>query len=318
MSGTKRRYRAKVGDRPRLLLALVIILALVVPVMGIAGCEADTEDGTTSEEDGATVEEEAEETTLERIQREGIVRVGFANEAPYAYSTSDGQLVGFMPAMMEHIFGEIGDIQLEGVLTDFAGLIPGLGAGRFDCVGAGLYINAERAEQAIPSNPQYTAAEGMAVLTGNPKDIHSYEDLLKDDVTFGTVSGSINLQYATDAGVPEADVVLFPDVPSALTGLASGRVDAIGMSTISLRDAMAKSGTTDLEIAEPFTPPEGVNAYGVVYFALGDEELAEAYNEALAEALESGKLLEILEEQGFGAEMLPPAGVTAEDVLADL
>ena len=257
----------------------------------------------------------AEESTLERIRAEGVVRIGFANEAPYAYSTPDGKLAGFMPATMEYIFSQIGDIRLEGVLTEFSGLIPGLQAGRFDCVGAGLYINAERAQQAIPSNPQYTAAEGMAVLAGNPQGISSYEDLLRDDVTFGTVSGSINLQYATDAGLAESDVVLFPDVPSALAGLEAGRVDAIGMSVISLRDAMSKSGTTKIEIADPFTAPEGANAYGAVYFALGDEELAEVYNAELAKAIESGKLLEILEAEGFGKEMLPPEGVTSQDLI---
>jgi polar amino acid transport system substrate-binding protein len=220
-----------------------------------------------------------------------------------------------MPATMEYIFNQIGGIKLEGVLTEFSGLIPGLQAGRFDCVGAGLYINAERAQQAIPANPQYTAAEGAAVAKGNPKGIHSYADFLKPGVKFGTVAGSINLKYATDAGVPESGVVLFPDVPSALAGLAAGRVDAIGMSVISLRDAMKKSGKISIEIADPFTPPQGANGYGAVYFAKGDEDLVAVYNAELAKAIKSGKLLEILKAQGFGKEMLPPEGVTAQDLI---
>ncbi|MDO8881230.1 MAG: ectoine/hydroxyectoine ABC transporter substrate-binding protein EhuB [Coriobacteriia bacterium] len=297
------------GGRLRTLLVLSIVLALATAVGCAETAVEEPDEGTPP----PVVEEE--ETTLDRIKSEGVVRVGFANEAPYAYSTPDGKLAGFMPATMEYIFSQIGDIRLEGVLTEFSGLIPGLQAGRFDCVGAGLYINAERAEQAIPANPQYTAAEGMAVLAGNPKGITGYADLLKDGVKFGTVSGSINLQYATDAGVAEGDVVLFPDVPSALAGLEAGRVDAIGMSVISLRDAMTKSGTTKIVIADPFTAPEGANAYGAVYFALGDEELAELYNAELAKAVESGKILEILEAQGFGKEMLPPEGVTSQDLI---
>jgi polar amino acid transport system substrate-binding protein len=238
-----------------------LAVALALLLVAASGC--------TTAPTGSTGTTTKKETTLERIKREKVVRVGFANEAPYAYSTPDGKLAGFMPATMEYIFGQIGGIKLEGVLTEFSGLIPGLQAGRFDCVGAGLYINAERAAQATPANPQYTAAEGMAVAKGNPKNIHSYADLLKSGVKFGTVSGSINLKYATTAGVPEAGVVLFPDVPSALAGLKAGRVDAIGMSVISLRDAMKKSGVTSIEIADPFTPPEGANAVGAVYFAKG-------------------------------------------------
>ena len=301
-----RHRRTAKATRLRTFLAAITAAALLMAI----GCT--TEPAT---DEPAAETPAAEESTLERIKAEGVVRIGFANEAPYAYSTPDGKLAGFMPATMEYIFSQIGDIRLEGVLTEFSGLIPGLQAGRFDCVGAGLYNKAERPQQAIPSNPQYTAAEGMAVLAGNPKGISSYEDLLRDDVTFGTVSGSINLQYATDAGLAESDVVLFPDVPSALAGLEAGRVDAIGMSVISLRDAMSKSGTTKIEIADPFTAPEGANAYGAVYFALGDEELAEVYNAELAKAIESGKLLEILEAEGFGKEMLPPEGVTSQDLI---
>jgi polar amino acid transport system substrate-binding protein len=285
----------------------LLVAGIVIALTVVAGCTTaptGTNKGTAP----------TKETKLERIKRERVVRVGFANEAPYAYSTADGKLAGFMPATMEYIFNQIGGIKLEGVLTEFSGLIPGLQAGRFDCVGAGLYINAERAQQAIPANPQYTAAEGAAVAKGNPKGIHSYADFLKSGVKFGTVSGSINLKYATDAGVPAAGVVLFPDVPSALAGLAAGRVDAIGMSVISLRDAIKKSGRTSIEIADPFTPPQGANGYGAVYFAKGDEDLVAVYNAELAKAIQSGKLLEILKAQGFGKEMLPPVGVTAQDL----
>jgi polar amino acid transport system substrate-binding protein len=275
-----------------------LVLILVVLAVGALAAACGDEDGQAG-------------STLERIREEGVVRVGFANEAPYAYSTPDGKLAGFMPATMEYIFSQLGDIRLEGVLTEFSGLIPGVIAGRFDVVGAGLYINPDRCEQATPANPQYTAAEGMAVAAGNPKGIHSYEDLLVEGVTFGTVSGSINLQYATAAGVPEADVVLFPDVPSALAGLAANRVDAIGMSVISLLDTMSKSGDTSIELASPFTPPADANAYGAVYFRLGDTDLIDAYNAELAKAVESGKLLEILESLGFSVEMLPPTDLTS-------
>jgi len=252
--------------------------------------------------------------TLERIHETGIVRVGFANEAPYAYSSSDGRLVGFMPAEMEYIFGQIGDIQLEGVLTEFSGLIPGLLAGRFDVIGAGLYINPTRCEQATPSNPQYTAAEGLAVAEGNPLDLHSYTDLVEEGAAFGTVSGSINLEYAVNAGIPEGEVVLFPDVPAALSGLEAGRVDAVGMGALSLRNVMNQMGDPPIEIAEPFTPPEDANSYGAVYFRKDDTELIEIYNQELAEAVESGQLLQILESLGFGPEMLPPEGLTAEQL----
>jgi polar amino acid transport system substrate-binding protein len=285
--------------KPRIRTGLLatVLLSLVVGAT-LTGCGDDDGDG----------------NTLERIRETGIVRVGFANEAPYAYSGSDGRLAGFMPAEMEYVFGQIGDIQLEGVLTEFSGLIPGLIAGRFDVVGAGLYINPSRCELATPSNPQYTAAEGMAVAAGNPLGIASYADLVAQGAQFGTVSGSINLEYAVNAGIPEGDVVLFPDVPAALAGLSAGRVDAVGMGALSLLNVMGQMGDTSIELAEPFSPPADANSYGAVYFRMEDTDLIELYNAELAEALESGELLAVLESVGFGTETLPPVGLTAEEL----
>lgn len=254
--------------------------------------------------------------TLAEIKSSGVARVGFANEAPFAYSTSDGQLAGFMPAAMTTVFSGMGDIKLEGVLAEFSGLIPGVQAGRFDLVGAGLYINPERCQQALPSNPVYTAAEGMAVKTGNPLGIASYADLVSKGARFGTVTGSINLTYATDAGFKEADVVLFPDVPSALAALEAGRVDAVGMSAISLQNVMTNTKATAVQLADPFSPPEGANAYGAVYFNKDDKDLVDAFNAELAKAVESGALLKAYEDLGFGKELLPPADVTAEQLCA--
>src|SRR4051794_41085815 len=37
------------------------------------------------------------ETTLERAKKDGYIRVGFANEAPFGYATPDGKLTGEAP-----------------------------------------------------------------------------------------------------------------------------------------------------------------------------------------------------------------------------
>src|SRR3954470_14194927 len=88
------------------------------------------------------------ETPLERARREKTIRVGFANEAPYAFASPDGKLVGVMPDVIRYVMADLGIPNLEGVLTDFGGLIPGLLAGRFDILGAGLYVTSVRCGQA--------------------------------------------------------------------------------------------------------------------------------------------------------------------------
>ena len=61
-----------------------------------------------------------------------------------AFASADGKLVGPMPNVIRRIVGELGVPTLEGVLTDFGGLVPGLLAGRFDILGAKLYVTLPR------------------------------------------------------------------------------------------------------------------------------------------------------------------------------
>ncbi|MCB0214057.1 MAG: hypothetical protein KDJ52_32265, partial [Anaerolineae bacterium] len=58
-----------------------------------------------------TVEVPAEadaESTLARIQSEGVVRVGFANENPYAFAKPDGTLSGEAVEVARAVFAEMG------------------------------------------------------------------------------------------------------------------------------------------------------------------------------------------------------------------
>src|ERR1700740_222386 len=77
------------------------------------------------------------ETTLQRIQRTGEVRIGYANEAPFAYTQPDGKVTGESPEISRKIFEKLGVKKVDAVLTEWGSLIPGLRAGRFDVIAAG-------------------------------------------------------------------------------------------------------------------------------------------------------------------------------------
>ena len=84
------------------------------------------------------------ETTLQRIQRTGEVRIGYANEAPFAYTAPDGTVTGESPEIAKKVFAKLGVKKVDAVLTEWGSLIPGLKAGRFDVIAAGMYITPER------------------------------------------------------------------------------------------------------------------------------------------------------------------------------
>src|SRR5215211_3330954 len=82
--------------------------------------------------------------TLAKAKESGTLRVGFANETPFAYATPDGELTGFDIEVLRHILADMGIKDLDGGLTNFGGLIPGLVAKRFDLVTSAIYIRPDR------------------------------------------------------------------------------------------------------------------------------------------------------------------------------
>ena len=87
------------------------------------------------------------ETTLERVKRTGEIRIGYANEAPFAYTLPDGRATGESPEIGRVVFDKMGVKKVSPVLTEWGGLIPGLLAGRFDVIAAGMYITPERMQR---------------------------------------------------------------------------------------------------------------------------------------------------------------------------
>lgn len=260
-----------------------------------------------------------EETTLEEVQREGVVTIGFANEQPYAYQNADGELTGSSVEIARRIMENMGVDEMEGVLTEFASLIPGLQAERFDAVTAGMFITPERAsaDHVAFANPEYTIGQAIAVEEGNPLDLHSYEDIAdNDEAIVATPSGTVEYDLLLDVGVPEERVTGVPDMPSALAALQAGRVDAITATGPSLQSVLDTAQDESIERVDDFSQPvvdgEEVINYGASVFREADEDFINAFNQELEELKESGELLEIIEEFGFTEEDLPE-DATVED-----
>src|SRR5690606_17098354 len=242
-------------------------------------------------------------------------------EAPYAYMDSaENRITGEAVEIARVVLKRMGINEVEGVLTEFGSLIPGLQANRFDIIAAGMYITPERCQQAAFSNPTYGVGEAFLVQKGNPKNLHSYEDIAKqDDVRLGVVVGAIQSEYARKMDIPAERVVVFPDVVSALSGVQAGRADAYGATALTINDLMKKSATGDLEKAEPFTDPvidgESVRGYGAFAFRQADQEFVDAFNAELSKFIGSEEHAKLVEPFGFTKGELP-GDVTAEKLCA--
>ncbi len=117
------------------------------------------------------------EDTLARLKEQGYARVAIANEPPWTAVNSDGTVTGAAPEVARAVMAKLGVPELVATVSEYGAMIPGLQAGRFDVVTAGLFIKPERCAAVIFSQPDLCDAEAFAVKKGNPTGVTTYEAL---------------------------------------------------------------------------------------------------------------------------------------------
>lgn len=276
----------------KVLLASILFLSFIV----LAACGSDDD-------------------TLDKLKEEGVVTVGFANEKPYAYE-EDGELKGAAVDIAKAVFKELGVDEVEGQLADFGDLVAGLDANKFDAVTAGMAITSERCENVTFGEPEMKYGEGLIVEKGNPKNLTSYEDIANDpDVTVSIMQGATEIGFVQDVGVDEDQIKTAPDIPATFSDVQSGRADATTGTEMTIKMALLSADADDLEFVEEFEQPdvEGNPSYGSAAFRQSDEELVEAYNEALQKLKDDGTVAELLEANDFSEQ----ANMVEDEVTAE-
>jgi polar amino acid transport system substrate-binding protein len=268
---------------------------------------------------GPTPQGQTGATTLERIRQAGVVRLGFANEAPYAYlDQTTGRLTGEAPEIARVILRRMGIPQVQGVLTEWGALIPGLEAGRFDIIAAGMYITPARCRQVAFTDPTYGIGEAFAVKAGNPLSLHAYSDLAAHPkARLGVVAGTVELGYARASEVPQGRIALLPDNATALAALETGRIDAFAGTSLTVADLLGKAGAgAGLARALPFRQPviqsRAARGYGAFAVRRRDRALLRELDRQLAAFIGSPAHRRLVAPFGFTVEDLPQGATAAQ------
>jgi polar amino acid transport system substrate-binding protein len=252
---------------------------------------------------------EAQSPLQEKIADSGQVVIGIANEAPYGFSTADGTVTGEAPEIAKHILGEMGVEEVEGVITEFGSLIPGLNAGRFDMIAAGMFLTPERCAQITFSEPTYGIGQAFLIQEGNPKSISNYEDVAANsDVTLAVMAGAIEGQYAQQAGVPVGQLLVVPDRAAGTAAVEAGRADAFALTSLTIGDIVeARGDGSGLAMTDAFSTVAGQNVkgHGGFGFRNEDAEFVDEFNQQLAEFIGTEEHLALVEPFGFGKDELP-------------
>lgn len=286
-------------------LVLIVMLGL-----GIATCNRGPEESPDFSTNAGSM--------LERMRQSGVARVGYANEAPFAYyDTTSRQLTGEAPEIARYVLKQLGVSRIEGVLTEFGSLIPGLKAKRFDIIAAGMYITPARCRQIAFSEPTYGVGQAFIVKAGNPFKLRSYEDVaVHPTARIGVVAGAVELGYARAIGIPHRRVMIFPDAPSAVAGVQAGRIDAYAGTSPTIKNLLDKAGDTEIERAAPFTDPiiggKPARGYGAFGFRTEDTDLLQAFNTHLTAFIGSPQHRALVKPFGFADADVPGEMTTVQ------
>ncbi|ATJ81627.1 transporter substrate-binding domain-containing protein [Halomonas beimenensis] len=214
---------------------------------------------------------------------------------PMEYRTPDGELTGFDIELGNALCAEIG-IQCEWVVQGWDGIIPGLQARKYDAIMSSMTINEQRREQVLFSDPYITPPSAwfapMDAEIGTPSD----ETL--EGLTIGVQRGTLQDNYVTDMYGDVAEVNRYATADDMVLDMDSGRLDAVFLDFPIGKSTLLESEAGEYKVVgEKITEPVEYFGEGFgIAFRQRDQELAAAFNEALATLKENGTYDEIYAE----------------------
>src|SRR5690606_12102718 len=220
----------------------------------------------------------AQAASLEQIKERGQIRIAVANEIPYGYVDLSGDAKGAGPDVARHIMKNLGIDKIEWISTNFSSLIPGLRADHFDMVAAEMAILPERCAQVLFSEPNTSYGEGLLVATGNPNDVHGYEDFADSDLKVAIMAGADQLEMLQALGVPSNRMVTSSNNADAISTVSTGRAAAYAATSLTVSELAKQSDRVEAaaNFKDPVIDGEPGRSWGAFTFSLDSEDLRDA------------------------------------------
>jgi len=252
----------------------------------------------------------------EKVASGGKPSLGFATAVPWGYPGENGEPLGFVNAIALTILEEMGINEVDTSVNEWAGLIPGLNAGRYDIITGGMYILKSRCENIDFSDPIGYFGDAMMVPAGNPKGIHNYEDVVRTGATLVTGIGFNTVEAAKKYGVPDSQMLLVDGEVGILAAMNAGRADVAVHTVFSVQEHVEISEGKFEQTDATKMPKEVMNVVGIG-FRKSDSDFKEQFNAALAKVKGGDKWMSSTAEYGYTAAQLPPEGFTTEYACAN-
>ena len=263
----------------------------------------------------------ASAVTLKEVKDRGYIRIAVANEIPYGFVDPNGDAKGAGPEVATAVAKSLGIApeNIQWVVTNFSSLIPGLQANRFDMTAAEMAIRPERCEKVVYSDPNTSYGEGLLVLKGDPKNIHTYSDFTKPGLKVAVMAGADQLNMMQKLGVPEDNIVTINANADAISTVADGRADAYAATGLTAGSLAQKSDKVALapNFTDPVIDGAAARSWGGFNFAKDPTDLRDAFNAELAKFKKTDEWKKILTSYGFTPEDIAGANAkTSEELCA--
>jgi polar amino acid transport system substrate-binding protein len=239
------------------------------------------------------------------------ITLGITPDFPYTYLDSDNEPQGIDVTINKAVLDWIGitDVTFETMPWD--SLIPALQAEQIDVIADNIHETPDRVKVIGFSSPAWWYGPALIVTSDNPDNIQSYDDLTREGVTVGAVSGSAAAEYLNFIG---ADVTTFKDNTAEFAAAEQGRVSVILEDDTKFAAYQQQNDSTNLQALDIDAPEILVSEYGYSYARYGlrqdDCTLNFAYSRALAELRANGQIGQILEQFGLPVDNVYLPGVS--------
>ena len=246
--------------------------------------------------------------SLQRVVSSGVITIGFSVEAPHAFLTSEGQVTGVSPEILRHVMGKLGVRDVRWRKSEFGDLINELEAGRIDMIATGMAATPERMRRVSFLPVVFVDTPGLLVLKGNPKNIHSYRQIVDDpSIRIAVLLGAIEEGTYKGIGVDPARVLAIPDVTTLRAAITGGVVDAVALPLSIVRKMAADDPSGRTEVNESYqNPPEGIPCGSAFSCRKEDLSLLRAAARELDAFIGTGEYLSLISSFGLTESNVPP------------
>ncbi|MGL5010867.1 MAG: transporter substrate-binding domain-containing protein, partial [Paracoccaceae bacterium] len=228
------------------------------------------------------------------------VRFAYLIEPPFNFRDGQGALTGCDITLARTALASCG-YGIEFIEAEFAELLPGLAAGRWEMT-TGLFATKERAAMAAFSRPIWALQDGLLVAKGHPRGVSGYRSAAATPgFRMAVVRDQVQEQDARRAGFSDARLVVCETYAEAARAVIAGAADGYASVARAHAGYLAQNPGPDLEIVT-VAATEKAPAFGCFGFRRDDAALREAVDGFLSHYIGSSAHRVMMRGFGFGDE----------------